>query len=43
MICFIYIIYLYFIVTLYIYRVAIKEIDTFNFIKTVSVVDTQFA
>jgi hypothetical protein len=25
------------------YRVTIKEIDTFNVIKTVSVVDTQFA
>jgi hypothetical protein len=25
------------------YRVNIKEIDTFNVIKTVSIVDTQFA
>jgi hypothetical protein len=25
------------------YRVAIKEIDAFNVIKTVSIVDTQFA
>jgi hypothetical protein len=25
------------------YRVTIKEIDTFNVIKTVNIVDTQFA